>query len=177
MKTIEKIINPIIQTGSGNVLAICPTSTMLAYLEENNRIDICDILSNPTKENDGSKGKRQKPFNFKKMRKKFKKKRKDMIIGDITELTRYQKTFVRDSIYITKGTIYLFTQNSDYDYDLWVKRYKRFGVTTIIEHCEDGLVLTIEIGNTKNHFWKEKVYFILDVIFDFIDVIGDILAS
>lgn len=109
--------------------------------------------------------------------KKFKKKRKDMIIGNIEELDRYMKTFIKDSIYITKGTVYLFIQNVDYDYDLLVKRYKRFGVTPVIEHCQDGIVLVIEVKNTKNHFWKEKVYYILDALFDFIDVVGDILAS
>lgn len=177
MKTIEQIINQKIEEGKGNVLAICPTDSMITSLEKNDAITVCDVLSNPKQNGEGKRTFRQKTFNFKKMRKKFKKKRKDMIIGEVTELSRYMKTFVRDSIYITKGTIFLFIQNPDYDYDLLVKRYKRFGIDCVIEKCDDGILFTMEVGQAKNHFWKEKIYYIIDILIEMIDLIGDVLIN
>ena len=177
MQTIEHTMNLYIQKEKGNVLAICPTEGMIQTLQNNEGITVCDVLS---KNQDGKKGKtgrRQKHFSFKKMRKKFKKKTKDVIIADIKELESYWKTFIRDSIYITKGTIYLFVMNPEYDLDLLIKRYHRFQVGSSIKKCKDGVIVTIHVGNAKNHFWKEKMYYIIDVLTDIADLIGDALVS
>lgn len=179
MKTIDTYIKQIIQNGKGNALVIGPTEVMITAFNENDAISICDVLS---KENHkgGKKSivrKKSKTFNFKKMRKTFQKKKKDIVIGDILALERYMKTFIRDSIYITKGTIYLFIEDSNYDFDLLIKRYKRFGVNSTLVSVQDGTILVIPIGTTKNHYWKEKIYYFIDTIVDIIDAIGDILVN
>lgn len=99
------------------------------------------------------------------------------MIADIRELEPYFKTFIRDSIYITKGTIYLFVMNPEYDLDLLIKRYHRFQVESSIKKCKDGVIVTIHVGNAKNHFWKEKVYYVVDVVTDIADMIGDALIG
>lgn len=179
MKTIDTYMKQVIQKGKGNALAIGPTEVMIDALNENDAISICDVLSkeNHKGEKKSIFRKRSKTFNFKKMRKTFQKKKKDIVIGDILELERYMKTFIRDSIYITKGTIYLFIGNPNYDFDLLIKRYKRFGVDCTLVPVQDGTILVIPVGNAKNHYWKEKFYYIIDTLIDIIDVIGDALVS
>ena len=179
MKTIDSYMKQIIQKGKGNVLAIGPTETMINALQESDAISICDVLS---RENNKSNQKtifrrKSKTFNFKKMRKTFHRKNKDMVIGNIVELERYMKTFIRDSIYITKGDIYLFINDCNYDFDLLIKRYQRFDITYSLEQGEDGIILIIQVGNAKNHYWKEKIYYIVDTIMDIADIIGDTLIS
>lgn len=179
MKTIDQYMKSVIQKSVGHALAIGPTDVMYQALEVNQEITVCDVLN---REN-GSQGKRRffskrnKPFQFKKMRKTFGKKQKNLVIGDIKELERYFKTFIRDSIYITKGDLYLFTTDVAYDFDLLIMRYKRFSVTTQIEKCKDGTLLILHVGEVKNHWWKEKIYYVIDVIIDFVDLIGDALVS
>lgn len=179
MKTVEQYMKQIIHHGVGNVLAIGPTESMQSELERNDAITICDVLNHPQK-GLGVKTlffKKEKTFHFNKMRKTFKKKRKDMILGDIAELENHLKTFIRDSIYITKGTIYLYTWNNTYDFELLIKRYKRYAIVCKLEKCKDGNILVIPVQNTKNHYWKEKFYYVIDTIADIIDMIGDALVS
>ncbi len=177
--TIDTYMNQIIQKAEGNALAIGPTISMEKALQENATITICDVLSknNPSDRKKSFFHKRPKTFSFKKMRKTFHKKTKDIIIGDVFELERYMKTFIRDSIYITKGNIYLFVKDTNYDLDLLMKRYQRFDVTCEKEKVEDGIVLKVTVFNAKNHYWKEKLYYIVDTIVDIADIIGDALVS
>lgn len=179
MKSIEQCMKQIIQSGTGNVLAIEPTQSMQKELEQNDAITVCDVLNHPKKEQGTKKAffQKEKTFHFKKMRKTFKKKKKDMILGDIKELENHLKTFIRDSIYITKGTIYLYTWDETYDFDLLIKRYQRYSVMCKLEQCKDGSILIIPVQNTKNHYIQEKLYYVIDTIIDIIDIIGDALAS
>lgn len=179
MKTIDTYMKQIIQKASGNALAIAPTEEMTKALEENDHIVICDLLSK-SKNPEGKKSifhKKQKTFDFKKMRKIFHKKKKDIIIGDIVELEHHFKTFIPDSIYITKGYIYLYVKDPNYDFSCIIKRYQRFDVPCEVEKAKDGTILVLAVLNAKNHYWKEKMYHIIDTIEDIMDIIGDALVS
>ncbi len=177
MNTVEQAFHKIIPKKEGNVLAIGVSSFMYQELQKNEKIVICDVLSKGEES-----GKRKlfqrnpKTFDFKKIRKTFGKKQKDMIIGNIQELKSYFKTFIQDSIYITKGTIYLYS-TEEYDFDLLVKRYKRFQITSNFEKCKDGMILKIEVRDTKNSWVKEKFYYIMDTVIDIVDAIGDALVN
>lgn len=179
MKTVEQYMNQIIRHGVGNVLAIGPTESMQSELEKNDAITVCDVLNHPKKEEGTKKTffNKEKTFHFKKMRKTFHKKKKDILLGDIIELKNHLRTFIRDSIYITKGTIYLYTWDKTYDFDLLIKRYQRYSVVCKLEQCKDGSILIIPVQNAKNHYIKEKLYYVVDTIIDIIDIIGDALAS
>ncbi len=177
MKTVEQTINVYLKKETGDGLAICPTNDMIQILQKNDSILSCDILS------EGSHGKGKKffhknpYFSFRKMRKQFKKKTKHFVVADIYALETHFKTFIPDSIYITNGTIYLYVFHSDYDLSLLQKRYQRFHVPCYVESCKDGFMLKIEVGSTKNHYWKDKSYYLIDTIMDIADMIGDALAS
>ncbi len=152
---------------------------MIQAIHENHAITICDLLSRSTKEK-GKKtifSKKTKTFQFQKMRKTFHKKKKDILIGDIGSLERYFKTFIPDSVYITKGYIYLFIKDPSYDFDYIIRHYQRFNITHEIEKAKDGSILIIDVSRAKNHYWKEKIYYGIDVITDAIDIIGDALVK
>lgn len=176
MKTIDQFMCQMIQKSAGNILAIVPTSCMEQELKSNEMIMVCDVLNRQQNQSKGKMfSKKMKPFNFKKVRKTFQKKKKDIVIGNIEELERYFKTFVADSIYITKGSIYLFTYNKDYDFDLLHRQYSRFVSQSKSETCLDGIVFIVEVNNAKNHFWKEKIYYVTDIVINVVDAIGDAL--
>ena len=177
MNSVEQTIKQMIQKGKGNILAIGTSNSMNLLLEKNKEITTCDVLSKITFKN----GKRRlfhkpKSFHLKKMRKTFHKKQKDMLIGDIQEFQHYYKRFIPDSVYITKGIICLYT-TSNSDLDLFARRYYRYIHSIQTKICKDGKVIIIEIGDAKNHFWKDKIYYIIDVIIEFIDIIGDVLIN
>lgn len=171
MKIVDAKICSTIKTLSGNVLGIGLNEKMLDLLNKNDNVTICNVLSAPAKEE--GHGKKAKVFNMRKMRKKFGHKKVDTIVGNLQELDRYMKRFVADSIYITKGDIYLYSEVS-YDESILKKRYERFNITfSIIEKN----IYQIHVGKAKNNKIKEKLYYIIDTIIEWIDIIGDILAN
>lgn len=174
MKKVNFRINEIISNLSGNMLGICLNDNMLNSINNNDKITSCDVLSKITRGKDDS-GRKQKNFDIKKLRKKFKKKRLNYIIGNIEHLEQYFKTFIYDSIYINKGEIYLYTSIKDYDYDKIERKYKRYHINVEREECIDGLIFKIEVKNTKSRKIKDRAFTLLDFLLDLVELIGDIL--
>jgi len=101
----------------GSLLGIGITSEKLKKaIQNNNKITICNLLEENTK----GIGKKKfsilnKPrtINIKKIKKIFKKKRVDNIICNIDTIKKFQKTFIRDSVYINKNKLYIYGNKED----------------------------------------------------------------
>lgn len=172
---IEQKLIQKIKKMEGNILGICVTESMVQTISNNNKIINCDLLDSP---GIGSKktGK-TKQFHLKKLRKRYHHKRLDAIVAEIEPIERFFKTFVRDSVYVCKGQVYLYTNCLDYDYEYLETRYRRFGIEMQVNRLKDGIVFVIPVYDAKNHYWKEKWYYIVDLLMSFIDFMGDVLAS
>ena len=164
----------LIPNWSGSVLAFgLYDETCIKAIDQNKNIHYFTIM---TEKNSGSikqKG-RRKTLHIKKIRKKFKKKQIDVILGNLEEIYPYKKSFIKDSIYIGKNTLYLYG-NQEYDWELIKKRYQRYQVTINENKIENNILLKIDISQSKNRRIKDKIDWILDTIVDVIDLIGDIL--
>jgi hypothetical protein len=60
------------------------------------------------------------------MKKKFKKKKIDSIILNNCSLKQMLNTFIRDSIYMTKTSVYIYGSEDVIPSDLLIARYKRY---------------------------------------------------
>lgn len=170
MKSIYKIGKLI----SGNVIAIGADEKLIDILNNNERIINCDLLNG--KINVGTKTKRrkkQKIIKIKKLRKIYKKKNIDFILCDLTEIKKYLKTFIKDSVYINKDVLYIYNVDDETKEEL-IKKYKRYN-TKIDEIKEEKTILKIDNKDSKTNFFKDLKYFFIDNILTIIDILSDIL--
>lgn len=160
----------------GNIIIIGKFNDDLENLiDENKKIISCEHLTNETKNGKGKSKKRiNKSINIKKIKKRYKKKKHDFILCNIEDIFKYKKTFIKDSIYITKEEIYLFGKKDEIE-DIQEK-YKRYTNQIEKERLKEGIVLKI-----KTNFMPAKLkniyYYVYDTIMYIIDLISDILIS
>jgi len=176
---MENYLEKQIQKMHGTLLGIGISSEKIKKaIEENNNISICNLLEENTK---GTKNKKfsilNKPrtINIKKIKKVFRKKRVDNIICDINVIKKYQKTFVKDSIYINKDKLYIYGDKNSLK-EIKTK-YQRYTTDIILEDKGKQSILIINNKNTKPNKIKDIGYWWLDTFNNFIEALTTILAN
>lgn len=178
MKTIEKYLIKKIRHMSGNVITIGCSDALLDEINKNNNILNCNVLNNMSR----TSGKytsagRMKRINIKKFKRKFKKKKTDYMIVDIQDVLPYAKRFVSSSVYITKGELYIYTNEVNDKVDEMINKYQRFHTKVEKITNEDGCVYKIDCTNGKVKRLQEIKYLWKDTIDNIIDLIGDYLIN
>lgn len=174
---VNSSLKKYIKNMSGKLIGIgIDDLELINEIDKNNKILECDLLNSESKNGFGSGRGKNKKLNIKKIRRKYKKKNVNYIIVNSSEIGKYLKSFVKDSIYINNKEIYYYTKNK-YDIDTIVKRYRRYNTKIDILKCEDGTIIKIDTSCAKNHLFKDKIYYIIDTLSNIADLIGDILIS
>ncbi len=173
---VNNTIKKYIKNMSGKVIGIgIDNKEFIESIDKNNKILECDLLNSINiKSFNGKKSKKKKYV--KKLRKKYKKKNIDYMIINANMINKYLKKVVKDSIYINKKEIYYY-MNKEYDIENITKRYKRYNTEIEVKEFIDGSLIKINTSKAKNHFIKDKIYYIMDTLNNIADVIGDILVS
>lgn len=118
---------------------------------------------------------RSKKVNIKKIRKVFKKKRVDNIICDYNIIDDFTKTFVRDSVYINKGKLYIYGSKTNLE-KIMIK-YQRYTKNIILKKVKNNYVLIIDNSKAKNNKIKDIGYWWIDTFNNFIDILTLILVN
>jgi len=95
---------------SGNVLTIgLDFPTVVQVLEKNEKIkkSYSMTFNGKKRAKNYENGARGKTVSIKKIRKIFKKKKIDYIICNIEDVSKFLRTFIRDSVYINKTKLYI----------------------------------------------------------------------
>ena len=110
-------LESIIKNCTGNILVVCLDPKLMKAFNNNNKVNLLSIESNVLSgigEKVKSKKKRlngSKNISIKKLRKYINKNSVDTLFCNMNEMYEYYKYFIRDSIYICKGTIYIYFDN------------------------------------------------------------------
>lgn len=169
-----KSLYNIISNMSGFVLAIGLDDKLADKINKNDKIKTCDILNYVSKKESKEKAKKLKSINIKKLRKIYKKKNIDFIICNYEHISKYLKTFIKDSIYINKTKLYFY---GDIDKELIIKKYRRYNTIIDVKDYKDTCIIEIDNTNAKNNIIKEFIYKIVDGFNSFIEFVGDILMG
>jgi len=163
----------------GSLLGIGITSEKLKKaIEKNDKITICNLLE------DSQKGLNKKKFNIlnkprtiniKKIKKVFRKKRVDNIICNLKTIKPFQKTFVRDSVYINKGKLYIYGDKDDLENIK--EKYNRYTKEIQIKKERNNNILIVNNTNTKNNKLKDIGYWWKDTANSFLDFLTIILTN
>lgn len=173
---LEEIIKKI----SGNVLVIGLDDKLLDMFNKNNKVNLYSIYSNNSKgifsKEKKKKTNKGKTINIKKLRKYFNKKSVDYLIYKEEEIIKYYKYIIKDTIYLNNNTIYIYSSNTT-DKDFIISKYRRYNVEIELTEYKNGYIITINNKNGKNNYFKDKIYFVKDSLYNLAEFIGNILIS
>ena len=176
MKKVERELCNIVEKLEGNLIGIgLSEPKLLDRIEKNSKITECTLLNDETGALNEESGRGTKKLNIRKLRKKFKKKRIDTIICATEQIAQYTKTFVKDSIFITKGTIYFYGDDFEMLENIQEK-YKRYQVSTKQEKYGQSYLYVVEVNGAKNHRIKEIGYYVKDTVMNGVDYLSDYLV-
>ncbi len=162
---------------SGNVLGIGVDEKISQLLEQNKRVLNCNLLNSKTKNTSTRKKQKLKKISIKKIRKIFKKKNVDYIICDIEEMKKYQKTFIKDSVYINKEILYIYNIREKEIKEELIKKYKRYNSKIEELKDKDSVILKIDNKEAKTNKIKDLKYTIIDTLVSIFNLISDLLLN
>ncbi len=175
MKKIKNELKLQINHMDGNILLIGNYDEEIQQLLLKKDIILsCDQLLKKEryKNNFSYKGEKTKKLNIKNLRKKYKKKGLNYMIVNAEDIMPYKNRFVRDSIYITKKSIYLIGNE-----DVLLVMYKRYSKQIEKIECLDGVIIKIDVSKSKSNKIKDFLYFVKDNLIDLGNAISDFLIS
>lgn len=173
-------INDIVKSIKGNVLLIEVDDKLINYFDKNNEVNLYSISKdkNPKiiKKTNKMISNNGKSINIKKLKKYFKYKSIDYLIINMDEVIDYYKYIIKDTISINNNKIYIYSSNK-IDKNFIIERYNRYNTLINIFEYKNGYLISINNNDTKYNFFKNKIYFIKDTLYNLAELIGNILAS
>jgi len=155
----------------GTVLGIGLSEKEQEILQNNKKVVECYLMDSNSKGNYKGKG-ITKTINIRKIRKKFRKKSFDYIIANFEEIRPHLRSFIKNSVYLNRAKIYYYNIK-DFELDELENRYVRYGSEVEIKK---NLVI-INNANSKTNLFKNIFYYVCDLIYDVIDLIGRMLVN
>ena len=173
-------LGEIIKKTEGNVLVIGLNDELVDKFKNNNKVNLYaisefksnGIFSKPNKRNT-NKG---KPINIKRLRKYLNRKSVDFLIINFEEIIKYYKYIIKDTIYLNNNKLYIYSKNN-IDKNFIIKKYKRYNVDINITDYKNGYIISIDNTNSKNNLLKDILFFISDTLYNFAEIIGNLLIS
>ena len=176
-------LESIIKKCEGDILTVCLDQKLMHAFDSNNKINLLAIQSTTTSGigAKGGKGKKKKlngskNINIKKLRKYINKKSVDTLFCNMNEMYDYYKHFIKDSIYVCRGTIYIYF-GSEIDAEFIKNKYKRYKTQIETTEYKNGYLLKIDASKARNNWFKDKLYLLHDSLYNLIEIIGNILVS
>lgn len=177
---VKKELENKLKNSSGNILGIgLNDKELLDIIDNNKKIISCNILNNNSINigKDNSKGKGSQTINIKNIKRIFKKKRIDIIICDYKHIDKYLKTFIKDSIYITKGNILIYGKFNSNQVDKITELYNRYNVSNVVKKEKNSYIIEFEVNNIRIPKIKEFCYTIIDIFSEIYDIVTDLLVN
>ncbi len=177
MNTKKNVITTWLEQVEGRLIAIgIEEESILEMIEENNRITSCDLLHSTllcegkVDENVG------KFLPIRRLRRYFKKKKHDAMLVNYTHVSPYMKTFIRDSIDITKKTICFYHLDED-TLAFLKKRYHRYHASLKEREEQNEFILEVDVTKAKTHVIQNWFYFLIDTVRNGIELLSDFLVN
>lgn len=130
-----------------------------------------------TRNKDSNKSIGRKKISIKKLRKTFKKKSVDTLILNYEDAKKYMRFFISDSVYINKCKLYIYGKKDNFVIEDIKSYYNRYNTKIEIKEYDNDFLIIVDNTNSKNNYFKDKMYKFKDTIVYYINIIGDILIG
>ncbi len=171
----------IIKQTKGKLITIgVSEKSVINAINKNNNIINCYELNNNKinlKKEKISKRIFKRNITINNFKKKFKKKKTNLILVNINHISEYIFKFSKDSIYLTKGKVIYYGTVKEFNKLDVSSYYKRFNVDIKEETFNKNKIVTVTINNYKYNVFKEFIYTIKYYLNKFVDRVGDFLVG
>ena len=175
MKKIKELLKNV----HGDVLAIGLSEEEESFLSNNSNItDIATLHNNKNllKEAKTKIKSKEKNISIKKLRKKFKKNRIDFTICNIDDVSSYLKYIVKDMVFFTKDSIYLYFEKEEALKEKLYEMFHRYQVEIKEEEKENKTYFLIKVNDKKKNKMKDRFYLIKDTFDQFLELIRNFIT-
>lgn len=166
---------------SGNVITIgLEYKTVESVILKNKSIvNLYEMNFNGKKKTKSNQKCREKGkvISIKKIKRIFKKKKIDYIVCNIEDISKFLRSFIKNSVYINKTKLYIYGTKGQIDVELLERRYKRYTNEIFITEYKDDVLIEIDNSSSRNNRFKDFWYHISDLVYDVMNFIGDILIG
>ena len=176
MKKRDDYLIEWLQKQEGKLIGIGLEEKFFSVIEKNDKIVSCELLNSTILGKEKGKKEKQKVIPARRLRKKFKKKKHDIMLISYPHISHYIKTFIRDSIYITKKELCFYNLQEE-EKELLKRRYKRYKTMIKEVKVKDDTILFVDTTKAKNHKLLDFFYFIFDTLLNGIDLFSDLLVN
>jgi hypothetical protein len=169
MKKLIKIINSL----EGNLILIgIIDSNVNEAIKKNKKLINVDILNELKNNKTSKKDSNIEELNIRDFKKHFKKNKNETIICNYKQVSKFLNYFVKDSVYIAKEKIFIIFSNKE-ELNLIKQRYKRYTKDFIV----NADIIEINVINSKNNIFKDLFYFIIDSIYNLIEIASETILK
>ncbi len=173
---IEKTLINKLKKIKGSILGIGIESIdVLKTIDKSKKITYCDLLLSETLDEEDGKG-RLKRVKFKKLKKYYKYSSINTTIACFDKIP-YKRSFIKNSVYITKDNIYLYSTLENEYLDTYVNRYTRYNITYQKIKQKEETIYILDLQNKTKLGIKYIFYYIYDLLFDIANYISDFLID
>lgn len=170
---MNKEIKKKIEMFEGTVVGIGLEEKWKQEIEKNKKVIKADFLDRdvPFKTHDKKEKKTGKTINIKNLKKIFPKK-VDYLFVYQESIQKEEKTFIPDSLFITKKQIIIYGKNKE-----WLQKYEQFQKVDLIKIEKDSFLALIDRNHYKPSRIKSKSYYIKETIIQFMDELSNFLSG
>ena len=162
---------------SGSIVGIgIDNKKMLDTINNNDKIKNCFLLENKNT-NEKSFLKKGKTVNIRYLHKKFHYKKIDYTIMHYEDVFKYSKYFTKNSVFITKKSIYLYGKYNKELIDDLFKKYRRYNIKLNLNKYNNNFILEVDSSKAKNNWFTDKYYFVIDSITEMFSVLEEMLIK
>lgn len=175
---MDKFLFDEIRKMSGSAVCFGPSDEVKSAVSQNSNITSCYLLEEASSSFGKKKFRlpsRKRKVNIKKIRKVFKKKKIDNVICNYDTVKGFLKTFIKDSIYINRGKLYIYGDKAYLDFV--ISRYKKYNSTVTLKNFGERFVLVIDNSKAKTSFAKDIKYWWVDTARNFVEALTMILVN
>ena len=177
---MDKELIKIVKSLKGSLLGIgIENENVLDEINKNDKILTCFLLENNTSKKSSklSFSGRRKKANIKKLKKTFGKKRLNYVICNYEYSKKFMRHFIPGSVAINNGKLYLYGKISEEEVENIKNKYRRYTNDIEIKKIKDEYLITVNNQNTKNNFFRDKLFFIEDLGERFMDILTNLLIN
>ncbi len=161
-----------IESFEGTVLGVGLEEEWKREIEKNLHILTADFLDQEVAFSKGKKEKKKgKKVDIRDLKKHFKRKVDYLLVHQETIL-KYEKTFIPDSLRITKKQIIIYGENKEL-----LKKYEQFQKVTLLKVEKQTFLAQLDMENYTPSKAKEWRYYLKEIFYCFIDEMADFLSN
>lgn len=179
MKRINKHLIDNIKYIKGTVLSIGLDDNTSETIRKRDNVQNFYVINHNSKDNnsDDMDNSDNSNFDIRKLHKQFSRKEIDYTICNLDVLDKHLPYFIKDIININDEEVIVYGHNQKYDVNMLLKQLQRYKTKIEVTDCGEYFLIKIITKDIVVSGYLQFIYLVSDLLWSFIDRIGNVLTK